>query len=104
MRTLAPMKTLFAMFALAITVSGCAAISGRETAGEYVDDATVTAKVKADILKEPSLKSLQISVETMQDVVQLSGFVDKPQARIRAGEIARAVQGVRSVKNDLVVK
>jgi hyperosmotically inducible periplasmic protein len=47
---------------------------------------------------------MQIGVETMQDVVQLSGFVDSAQTKARAGEVARSAKGVREVKNDLVVR
>ena len=79
-------------------------MSGRETAGEYVDDATITTKVKAAMFDDPALKVMQISVETMQNVVQLSGFVDSEQTKVRAGERARSVAGVREVKNDLVVR
>jgi len=103
-RRAAILKRSVAAFAVAAALSACAAFSGRETAGEYVDDATFTAKVKAQILNDPSLKSQQISVETMQDVVQLSGFVDSAQVRSRAGEIARSVQGVHEVKNNLIVR
>jgi hyperosmotically inducible periplasmic protein len=79
-------------------------MSGRETVGEYVDDATITTKVKAAMFDDPALKVMQIGVETMQNVVQLSGFVDSPQVKARAGELARSVIGVREVKNDLVVR
>lgn len=89
---------------LTMSVAACAAISGRETAGEYVDDATITTKVKTAILNEPTLKSRQISVETMQNAVQLSGFVDSAQTKTKAGEIARSIVGVRSVKNDLIIR
>jgi osmotically-inducible protein OsmY len=47
---------------------------------------------------------MQIGVETMQNVVQLSGFVDSAQTKARAGELAGSVTGVREVKNDLVVR
>ncbi len=97
-RTLA--AVLFAMLAL----GACDAISGRETAGEYVDDTTITTKVMAEIVKDPSLKIFQVSVETFQNVVQLSGFVDSPQNVARAGALASNVRGVRSVKNDLIVR
>jgi osmotically-inducible protein OsmY len=92
--------------ALALTTSlvACSAMSGRETAGEYVDDSTITTKVKAALFDDSSLKSMQIGVETMQDVVQLSGFVDSAQTKAMAGEVARSVKGVREVKNDLVVR
>src|ERR1700733_4515232 len=95
---------LLTAVALVTLITGCAAISGRETSGEYVDDATITAKVKGDIFNDPSLKVLQINVETFQDVVQLSGFVDSVQSKERAGQIARAVTGVRNVKDNLVVR
>lgn len=98
------LKRSVAAIAVAAALSACAAFSGRETAGEYVDDSTFTAKVKAQILNDPSLKSQQISVETMQDVVQLSGFVDSAQVKSRAGEVARSVQGVHEVKNNLIVR
>lgn len=87
---------------LATSVAGCAAVSGRETPGEYVNDATITTKVKASIINELGLK--EIGVETMQNVVQLSGFVDSPEIKSRAGEIARGVSGVRDVKNNIVVR
>lgn len=96
-------RTLSALI-VTVALASCAAVSGRETTGAYVDDATVTTKVKAQIFNDPSLRVLQINVETMQDVVQLSGFVDSTQTKARAGEIARGVEGVRSVKNDLVVR
>ena len=79
-------------------------MSGRETAGEYVDDTTITTAVKAAIFEEPALRTSEIGVETLQNVVQLSGFVDTYQARNRAGELARGVSGVRNVKNALVVR
>lgn len=98
------LKALLLVCGLAVTATACEAVSGRETTGEYVDDATITAKVKAAILDEPTLKSMEISVETFQDAVQLSGFVDSQGSRTKAGQLARGVSGVRSVKNDLVVR
>lgn len=69
-----------------------------------VDDSAITARIKADILKEEGLKGLQISVETHKGVVQLSGFVDNKTQIVRAEEIAQSTQGVKSVRNSLVVK
>lgn len=83
---------------------GCASTPKREGTGEYVDDSVITTKVKAAIFNESSLKVLQINVETFKGEVQLSGFVDSSQSVRRAGEVARSVQGVKSVKNDLIVK
>jgi osmotically-inducible protein OsmY len=104
MRNAIQLRRFLTVFALAASLAACAAVSGRETAGEYVDDATITTKVKAAIFDEPSLKSMQVNVETFQDVVQLSGFVDTPRSKAKAGEIARNVRGVQSVKNDLIVR
>ena len=83
---------------------GCAATQKHESTGQYVDDSVITTKVKAEIFDEPTLKSLQINVKTYQGVVQLSGFVDSDQSVKKAGEIADRVEGVKSVKNDLIVK
>lgn len=96
------LRSVLAAFVLAVSVASCAAISGRETAGEYVDDATITTKVKASIINE--LGSEQIGVETMQNVVQLSGFVDSPRTKARAGDIARGISGVHDVRNNLIVR
>jgi osmotically-inducible protein OsmY len=73
----------------------------KRSTGEYIDDKAVTAKVKAALLKDPEVKALQVKVETYNGVVQLSGFVDKPEQISRAGEVAKGVEGVKSVKNDL---
>lgn len=104
MRHSTPFRTLFLACALAVSVASCAAVSGRETTGEYVDDAVITAKAKAAIFDEPSLRTLQVHVESFQDVVQLSGFVDSQDSKTKAGRLVAGIQGVRSVKNDLVVR
>ena len=84
--------------------SGCAATRTRESTGEYVDDSTITTKVKAAIFGEESLRSADISVETFKGTVQLSGFVDSTQHARRAEEVAQGVHGVERVKNNLIVK
>jgi osmotically-inducible protein OsmY len=83
---------------------GCASTPTRESTGEYIDDSTITTKVKAAIFNDPSLKVFQINVETFKGEVQLSGSVDSAQSVKKAGEVARSVGGVKSVKNDLIVK
>ena len=83
---------------------GCASTPKSEGTGEYLDDSAITAKVKAAIFNEPSLKVFQINVETFKGEVQLSGFVDSARSVSKAGEVARGVKGVRSVKNSLIVK
>ena len=85
-------------------VAGCAATRTQESTGQYVDDSTITTKVKAEILGDPALKVFEISVETFKGTVQLSGFVNSAEIKNQAGVVAGRVSGVRSVKNDLVVK
>jgi osmotically-inducible protein OsmY len=89
---------------LAFTVVGCASTATHESTGEYVDDATITAKVKASIFNEPTLKATEINVETYKGDVQLSGFVAQPADAQKAADVARGVKGVNSVKNDIRVK
>jgi osmotically-inducible protein OsmY len=76
----------------------------RESAGELIDDSVITTKVKALLAKDAFLKSFQISVETYQGTVQLSGFVNSQKAVDKAGSIAKSVKGLKSIKNDLIVK
>lgn len=73
-------------------------------AGVAIDDAEITAKVKAAIFAEPGLKTLQISVDTVKGVVTLSGSVDTQPSSDRAKALAGAVAGVNEVENRLVVK
>jgi len=96
--------TILACLILVAAFTGCAPTSKRESTGQYIDNSVITTKVKTAIFNEPTLKSLQIKVESFKGEVQLSGFVDSAQSVAKAGEVARAVEGVISVKNDLVVK
>lgn len=93
---------LFAASLLAVT--GCASTPNREGTGEYIADSVITAKVKASIFNEPTIKASEINVETYKGDVQLSGFVADPRDAAKAVEIARGVKGVTSVKNDVRVK
>ena len=89
---------------LIATFTGCASTPTHESTGQYVDDSVITTKVKALLAGDDFLKSFQISVETYKGIVQLSGFVNSQQAVDKAGQIARGVKGVQSVKNNLIVK
>ena len=80
------------------------ATSKQETPTEYVDDSVITAKVKAAVLGEPTLKSAEINVETYKGKVQLSGFVRSRVDINKAVEVARTVKGVASVDNVMIVK
>jgi osmotically-inducible protein OsmY len=87
-----------------LLAAGCASTSTRESTGQLIDDSSITTRVKKAIYDEPSLKVTQISVETYKSVVQLSGWVDSTTQIGTAGSVARSVDGVTSVKNDLRLK
>jgi len=82
----------------------CASTPKQEGTGDYIDDSVITTKIKSQLANDDFLKSFQISVESRKGIVQLSGFVDSQKAVDKAGEIARGVGGVKSVRNNLVVK
>ncbi|MFH1983472.1 MAG: BON domain-containing protein [Pseudomonadota bacterium] len=85
-------------------IVACGSTAKQEGTGEYVDDSVITTKVKSLLAADDFLKSFQVGVETFKGNVQLSGFVNSQQAVEKAGEISRSVKGVKSVKNDLIVK
>ena len=98
------LRNLFSASFLAltlITAAGCASTPKEEGTGEYVDDSVITNKVKAQLLQEPDLKSLEVNVETFKGIVQLSGFVDTHVNIEKAVKIARETHGVKSVKNSM---
>ena len=104
MNTARPMvRTLVVLLALAVIV-GCAHTRTKESSGEYMDSSVITAKVKAAIFDDKALKVLDINVETFKDVVQLSGFVNSAEIKNHAAVVVGRVSGVKSVKNDLIVK
>lgn len=72
--------------------------------GDAIDDAEITTKAKGAIFAEPGLKTLQISVDTIQGVVTLTGSADSLDNAARAQALAGAIRGVRSVDNRLIVK
>jgi len=84
--------------------AACASTPKQESTGEYIDDSVITTKIKTLLANDDFLKSFQISVESRKGIVLLSGFVDSQKAVDKAGEIARGVQGVTTVYNNLVVK
>jgi osmotically-inducible protein OsmY len=96
--------TAFAYTILLASLLGCASTAKQEGTGEYIDDSVITTKVKATIFAEPELKSSEINVETFKGTVQLSGFVSSQSDIDKAIELARGVNGVRSVKNDMRLK
>ena len=89
---------------VALTLSACAPTSTKEGTGGYIDDTVITTKVKGQLLKDDTLKSTEINVETFKGKVQLSGFVSSPQMANRAVEVTRNVAGVKSVVNNMQIK
>jgi hyperosmotically inducible protein len=82
----------------------CASTPKQESTGEVVDDSVITTKIKSLIANDDILKAFQISVETRKGIVELSGFVNTQKDKDKAGQIARSVEGVKSVVNALIVK
>ena len=99
-------KRLIPLFAIVATVGliGCAATPKHESTGQYVDDSSITARVKTAIFEQPGLKSAEINVETFKGIVQLSGFVSSQDNINVAVATAKTVKGVASVKNDMRLK
>jgi hyperosmotically inducible periplasmic protein len=86
-------------------LSACSVTSGRESGNEYVDDATITTKVKTSLASDVGLTPAnQIHVETSKRVVQLSGFVDSAAHKAEAESVARGVEGVTNVQNSIIVQ
>jgi osmotically-inducible protein OsmY len=94
---------LVALMASAV-MTGCSSTPTQQSAGEAVDDGVVTAKVKAALVADPVTKAHQIVVETFKGTVQLSGFVESDEARTRALQLARDVDGVKKVKDAMEVR
>ncbi len=87
-----------------VLLAACGSTKTSESTGQYVDDATITTKVKAEFVRDSAVDATNIKVETYKGTVQLSGFA-KSQAEInKAVQIARNVTGVQSVKNDLLLR
>jgi hyperosmotically inducible periplasmic protein len=89
---------------IAVGVVGCAATKTQSSTGQFVDDATITTKIKAKLLDDPVVSGLRISVETYKGTVQLSGFANS-RSEIRQAEfLAEQTDGVHSVKNNIQLK
>ena len=84
--------------------AGCAVVRQQETVGAYVDDTTITTQIKSRMAANPVVSALSISVETLKGEVQLSGFAKTSAERSQAESIAREINGVKRVRNDIVVR
>lgn len=85
-------------------VVGCASDGHERSAGTVIDDSTITAKVKSELLAQKDVNSMDIKVQTFNGTVQLSGFVDSQWQIDKAVQIASAVDGVQHVTNNLIHK
>lgn len=89
---------------LAVLSTGCAGTATRASTGEMIDDSVITAKVKTELIRDEVVKARDINVDTFRGTVQLSGFVETPEQKARAGDIAARVTGVNNVVNNITVK
>ena len=87
-----------------LTTSGCAVTRGQETTGAYIDDAALTTRIKARFVENKAVDAASIKVETLNGTVMLSGFAKNATERSTAESIARGVNGVKSVKNEIAVR
>lgn len=93
-----------AALAASLAVSGCNVFRGQSTPGEYMDDVAITTKVKAELLDSGRVEGLDVNVDSMNGKVTLTGWADTTAERTTAGTIARSVDGVKSVDNQLKIK
>jgi hyperosmotically inducible protein len=101
------MRTTLAAAATAVallSMAGCSVMRGQETVGAYVDDATITTQVKSRFVENKQVDAASIHVETLNGTVMLSGFAKGAAEKSAAGDIARQVNGVKSVKNEIAIR
>lgn len=96
------LATVVALTTLAGT--GCAVTRSQETVGGYIDDSTLTTRVKTKFAADPTVSVMAISVETLKGEVQLSGFAKNAEERQRAETLARETSGVIDVRNDIAIR
>jgi osmotically-inducible protein OsmY len=104
MKTIIRFASAFFVALAFLVAMGCASTPKQEGTAEYIDDTVISTKVKAAILGEPTLSSIEINVETFKGDVQLSGFVNSNADISKAVAVAKGVIGVKSVKNDMLLR
>jgi hyperosmotically inducible periplasmic protein len=95
-------KRLTVMAAFLLLITGCQAMTG-ETAGQNIDDGTLTTYVKSALAGEKLNTLTRVGVETNNGVVYLTGEVETAAEKSRAGTVASQVKGVKQVVNNLQV-
>jgi len=99
------MKALIYSISLAVllSVAGCQSMSGQST-GQYVDDRTITASVKAKLVADKAANLTRVDVDTTNRVVSLNGVVESPDQKRRAEQLAMQIGGVARVQNNLQIQ
>jgi osmotically-inducible protein OsmY len=87
-----------------LSASGCAVTRGQESVGAYVDDAGITTAIKSRYVENKAVDAASIGVETLNGTVMLSGFAKTAAEKSTAESIARGVNGVKAVKNEIAVR
>ena len=103
MKLRTPLAAAITAAALLSTV-GCAVTRGQETVGAYIDDATITTQIKSRFVENKVVDAASIQVETLNGTVMLSGFAKNSTERSTAETLTWKVGGVKSVKNEVVVR
>jgi hyperosmotically inducible protein len=99
------LRFLLPLIMFSVPAAGCSVFSDQESTGEYIDSTAITSSVKTKLATEGSAAlASQVKVETLKDIVQLSGFVPTQADRTKAEQIAWSVEGVRGVRNDIIVQ
>lgn len=93
-----------ALSGLAFSGAGCAGTRYERSTGAYLDDKAISARVKTALFRDPDVSGFDVNVDTFRGDVQLSGFVDTPEQKERASQIAREISGVQMVTNNLEIK
>jgi len=88
----------------AVVSTGCAVTSGQSSVGQYVDDATISTRVKARFAEDTGVSATRIQVETLNGTVQLSGFATSQAEKDKAGQLARGVSDVKDLRNNIIVR
>lgn len=96
--------TIAAIAVMGATLPACNVLRGQDTAGQYVDDVTLTTKVKAELLDSSKVEGLDVNVDVNKGRVTLSGWADNQAERTKATQVAAAVTGVKSVDNNIKIK
>lgn len=93
-----------ALLAIGLATTGCSVFRGQSTPGQYVDDVAITTKVKSELLDSKKVDGLEVNVDSTNGRVRLTGWGSSASEIATAGRLARNVEGVKSVDNQLKVK